>query len=153
MKNPFFEKLEALNKTDQVELAQCIEHLRFNTEGLICVVTQEFKSREILMQAWMNKTAIEKTLATKRVTYWSRSRQSLWVKGESSGHYQILQEMRFDCDGDSVLCLVEQIGPACHTLRPSCFYLQVNMQSNQVQLCASDQARQLDNRKPEGIQI
>ena len=74
------------------------------------------------MMAWMNSEAVTRTLETGRVTYWSRSRQAFWVKGESSGHVQHLVEMRVDCDRDCLLVLVEQVGPACHTNRRSCFY-------------------------------
>ena len=83
----------------------------------------------------MNKTAIQKTLETKYVTYWSRSRNKYWVKGETSGHTQHLKSMRFDCDGDAILCLVEQQGAACHTGRLSCFYLEVNTPDQNVQVC------------------
>ncbi|MDX5361286.1 MAG: phosphoribosyl-AMP cyclohydrolase, partial [Alphaproteobacteria bacterium] len=77
---------------------------------------------EVLMMAWMNAEAIAETLRTGRVTYWSRSRGALWRKGESSGHVQRLVEFRYDCDGDTVLVLVAQTGPACHTNRPNCFF-------------------------------
>ena len=86
------------------------------------------------MHAWMNRAAIEKTLVTGLMTYWSRSRQSFWVKGETSGHTQQLMDMRFDCDGDTILCRVKQMGPACHTSRPNCFYLQVDVDNQVVRL-------------------
>ena len=86
------------------------------------------------MQAWMNQSAIEKTLATGLMTYWSRSRQAFWVKGETSGHTQQVMDMRFDCDSDTILCQVKQIGPACHTSRPNCFYLQVDVDNQVVRL-------------------
>jgi len=86
------------------------------------------------MHAWMNQAAIEKTVETRLVTYWSRSRKAFWVKGETSGHTQQLVAMRFDCDGDTILCVVKQIGAACHTGRPNCFYLQVDVDSSVVQL-------------------
>ena len=78
------------------------------------------------MLAWMNETALRETLTTGRVCYWSRSRQSLWRKGESSGQVQMLKELRLDCDGDTILCRVDQTGPACHTGRRDCFYLKVD---------------------------
>jgi phosphoribosyl-AMP cyclohydrolase len=93
--------------------------------GLIPVIAQDHGSGEVLMFAWMNREAVERTLATGRVTYWSRSRGAFWVKGETSGHHQRLVELRIDCDRDCLLVLVEQTGPACHTGRRSCFYTAV----------------------------
>ena len=84
------------------------------------------------MFAWMNKTSLSQTILTKRMTYWSRSRECLWIKGESSGHTQSLISMSFDCDGDVILCRVEQAGVACHTGRPNCFYLNVDLDKSQV---------------------
>ena len=95
--------------------------LKYDTNGLIPVIAQA-RDGEILMMAWMNAEAVARTLETGRVTYWSRSRQSFWIKGESSGHIQELVEMRVDCDGDALLVLLRQTGPACHTNRRSCFY-------------------------------
>ncbi len=86
------------------------------------------------MHAWMNRAALEKTLSTGRMTYWSRTRNAFWMKGETSGHIQKLVTIRFDCDGDTILCLVEQLGSACHTGRPNCFYLQVDRESQTVHL-------------------
>ncbi len=136
MSKVFFKPHEAIGENDRIDLDKVLAQLNFNADGLICVTTQCFKTGEVLMQAWMNKTAIEMTLATNKLTYWSRSRQAFWVKGESSGHFQHLKSMRLDCDGDAILCLVDQMGPACHTSRLSCFYLEVNNKSNQVQLCS-----------------
>jgi phosphoribosyl-AMP cyclohydrolase len=96
--------------------------LRYDDRGLIPAIAQDHATGEVLMMAWMNAEAVARTLATGRVTYWSRSRQGFWVKGESSGHVQRLVEMRIDCDRDCLLVLVEQTGPACHTNRRSCFY-------------------------------
>jgi phosphoribosyl-AMP cyclohydrolase len=96
--------------------------LHFDDRGLIPCIAQEAATGEILMFAWMNAEAVAKTLASGRVTYWSRSRQSFWIKGESSGHVQRLVELRIDCDRDCLLALVEQEGPACHTNRRTCFY-------------------------------
>jgi phosphoribosyl-AMP cyclohydrolase len=96
--------------------------LRYDANGLIPVVAQDHASGEVLMLAWMNADAVAQTLATGRVTYWSRSRAAFWVKGETSGHTQRLVEMRIDCDRDALLVRVEQTGPACHTNRISCFY-------------------------------
>lgn len=99
-----------------------IDNLKFNEDGLIPAVAQQFDSNEVLMMAWMNKTSIAETLETGRVCFWSRSRQALWRKGESSGQVQMLKELRVDCDGDTLLLLVDQTGPACHTGRRTCFY-------------------------------
>jgi len=96
--------------------------LKYDDRGLIPVIAQAAEGGEVLMMAWMNSEAVTRTLETGRVTYWSRSRQAFWVKGESSGHVQHLVEMRVDCDRDCLLVLVEQVGPACHTNRRSCFY-------------------------------
>ena len=96
--------------------------LKYDAKGLIPVIAQDASSAEVLMMAWMNTEAVARTLESGRVTYWSRSRQSFWVKGESSGNVQELVEMRVDCDADCLLVLVRQTGPACHTNRRSCFY-------------------------------
>ncbi|RMC30987.1 phosphoribosyl-AMP cyclohydrolase [Paracoccus alkanivorans] len=96
--------------------------LKYDANGLIPVIAQDASSSEVLMMAWMNAEAVARTLQTGRVTYWSRSRRSFWIKGESSGHVQELVELRVDCDRDCLLVLVRQTGPACHTNRRSCFY-------------------------------
>lgn len=98
------------------------EILHWNADGLIPAIAQQAETGEVLMMAWMNEEALAETLATGRVTYWSRSRNALWRKGESSGQIQRLVEARIDCDGDTVLLKVDQTGPACHTGRRSCFY-------------------------------
>lgn len=95
--------------------------LKYDANGLIPAIAQS-QSGEVLMMAWMNADAVVQTLDTGRVTYWSRSRQAFWIKGESSGHVQQLVEMRVDCDRDCLLLIVQQQGPACHTNRRSCFY-------------------------------
>ncbi len=99
--------------------------LKYDANGLIPCIAQDHVSGEVLMLAWMNADAVAQTLATGRVTYWSRSRQSFWIKGETSGHVQRLVELRLDCDRDCLLALVTQEGPACHTNRRSCFYTAV----------------------------
>jgi len=96
--------------------------LSFNRDGLVAAVAQQHDSGEVLMLAWMNREAVAETLATGRMTYWSRSRQALWRKGETSGQHQRLIELRLDCDGDTLLALVDQAGVACHTGRRSCFF-------------------------------
>lgn len=99
-----------------------VAQVSFDERGLVPAIAQDAKSGEVLMMAWMNAESLRETLAKGRVCYWSRSRQKLWRKGESSGHVQSLVEARLDCDGDCLLLLVEQVGPACHTNRPNCFY-------------------------------
>lgn len=99
--------------------------LRYDAAGLVPCIAQAADTGEVLMLAWMNRDAVAQTLATGRVTYWSRSRQAFWVKGETSGHLQHLVELRFDCDRDCLLAMVRQEGPACHTNRRSCFYTAV----------------------------
>ncbi|CUH40790.1 phosphoribosyl-AMP cyclohydrolase [Jannaschia seosinensis] len=99
--------------------------LRYDANGLIPAIAQDQETGEVLMLAWMNVDAVAQTLETGRVTYWSRSRQAFWVKGESSGHVQRLVEMRVDCDRDCLLLQVDQTGPACHTNRRTCFYTAV----------------------------
>ena len=103
-------------------LIEVLDAIPWNDQGLIAAIAQQHQSGEVLMLAWMNREALSDTLASGQVCYWSRSRQRLWRKGETSGHRQHLVEARLDCDGDAVLLLVEQQGPACHTGRPSCFY-------------------------------
>jgi phosphoribosyl-AMP cyclohydrolase len=99
--------------------------LKFDANGLVPAIAQNADNGEILMMAWMNADSLARTLQTGHVTYWSRSRQSFWAKGESSGHVQELVELRIDCDRDCLLLLVRQTGPACHTNRRSCFYTAV----------------------------
>ncbi len=96
--------------------------LRFDAGGLMPAIAQQHDTGEVLMVAWMNAASIAETLATSRVCYWSRSRGALWRKGESSGQTQHLREMRLDCDGDTLLLLVDQHGVACHTGRRNCFF-------------------------------
>lgn len=96
--------------------------LKFDNQGLIPAIAQDVESGEVLMLAWMNAEAVARTLASGRVTYWSRSRAEFWEKGLTSGHRQTLVQMQFDCDRDCILMQVKQIGPACHTNRKSCFY-------------------------------
>jgi phosphoribosyl-AMP cyclohydrolase len=103
-------------------MTNILADLTFNADGLIPAIAQQHDSGEILMMAWMNAEAIEETLATGRVCYYSRGRGKLWRKGETSGQVQRLVELRIDCDGDTILLLVEQTGVACHTGRRNCFF-------------------------------
>jgi phosphoribosyl-AMP cyclohydrolase len=117
-----FKKLESLASGDSVPLREALNDLPWNADGLLPAIAQQFDSGEVLMLAWMNAEALDETLRSGRVCYWSRSRQALWRKGESSGQVQRLKELRFDCDGDTILLKVDQTGPACHTGRRDCFY-------------------------------
>ena len=99
-----------------------LDALTFDEEGLIPAIAQQHDTGEVLMVAWMNRDAILETLRTGQVVYWSRSRQALWRKGETSGQTQALKDFRIDCDGDTLLLLVDQKGVACHTGRRNCFY-------------------------------
>lgn len=98
-----------------------LARLRFDDRGLVAAVAQQWDTGEVLMVAWMDAEALRLTLTTGRATYWSRSRQSLWVKGDTSGHVQHVREVRLDCDGDTVLVKVDQVGAACHTGDRTCF--------------------------------
>lgn len=108
-----------------VAVTEALDSLRYNADGLIPAIAQQFDTHEVLMMAWMNRESIAETLQTGRVCYWSRSRNKFWRKGESSGQMQVLKEFRYDCDADTILLLVDQTGPACHTGRRSCFYNKV----------------------------
>ncbi|PFG26892.1 phosphoribosyl-AMP cyclohydrolase [Pseudomonas lurida] len=114
--------LEGAAVGSRFPLEHVLDALPWNSAGLIAAIAQQHRSGEVLMLAWMNRQALKETLATGQVCYWSRSRQQLWRKGESSGNGQQLIEARLDCDGDAVLLIVDQQGPACHTGRPTCFY-------------------------------
>jgi phosphoribosyl-AMP cyclohydrolase len=105
---------------DQIEHA--LAAIRFGSDGLVPAIAQQYDTGEILMMAWMSREAVRASLDEGRACYWSRSRGKLWRKGETSGQVQLLRELRLDCDGDTVLLLVDQRGVACHTGRPSCFF-------------------------------
>ncbi len=96
--------------------------VKYNADGLVPVVAQQHDTGEVLMMAWMNEAALKETVETRRMCYFSRSRQCLWRKGETSGHVQTLKELRIDCDGDTLLALIDQTGAACHTGNRSCFF-------------------------------
>ena len=104
-------------------LQTLLKQVKWNDAGLVAAIAQDHQSQEILMLAWMNDASLQLTIETGHAVYWSRSRQKLWHKGESSGHQQVIHDIRLDCDGDSILLQVEQVGSiACHTGRRSCFY-------------------------------
>lgn len=104
-------------------MSKILDAINFNADGLIAAIAQQHDTGEVLMMAWMNAESVTETLATGQVCYYSRSRQKLWRKGETSGQQQKLIEMRLDCDGDTLLLLVDQKGVACHTGRRNCFFL------------------------------
>lgn len=99
-----------------------IEQIKFNDDGLVPCIAQAYDTREVLMLAWMNRAALQQTIETGLCTYYSRSRQKIWVKGEESGHIQKVVSLSYDCDGDTILALVEQTGAACHTGNRTCFF-------------------------------
>ncbi len=113
--------MSALSPTD------FIAGVKFDDRGLVAAVAQDAKDGRVLMVAWMNREALTRTLETRDVTYWSRSRGELWRKGETSGHTQRLVEAWIDCDGDTLLLKVDQTGPACHTGAPTCFFSQAKL--------------------------
>ncbi|MBS3800664.1 MAG: phosphoribosyl-AMP cyclohydrolase [Thioalkalivibrio sp.] len=124
-----FKRLEREPRNARHPLSEVLDRLKLNADGLIPAIAQQHDSGEVLMMAWMNREALDETLATGRVCYYSRSRQALWRKGEQSGQVQRLHSLHLDCDGDTILLQVDQTGPACHTGRHSCFYLQVENES------------------------
>lgn len=128
----WFENIESDEEGTQYPLQALVSELNFNDDGLIPVIAQDAVTKDVLMFAWMNENALNETIANGRMCYWSRSRKTLWRKGESSGHAQQLVELRTDCDGDVLLALIDQTGAACHTNRRSCFYLKFNGQSVRI---------------------
>lgn len=117
-----FLKLEQARAGSRFALSDVLSQVPWSSQGLVAAIALQHDSGEVLMLAWMNEDALRETLETRRACYWSRSRQGLWRKGETSGHVQHVKEVRLDCDGDALLLLVDQVGAACHTGRRSCFY-------------------------------
>lgn len=109
-----------------------LKEIKWNTDGLVAVIAQDITTREVLMLAWMNEEALLETIETQHMCYFSRSRNKLWRKGETSGQIQNLKELIIDCDGDTLLAIVEQQGVACHTGRKNCFYKTIN--GNQIKI-------------------
>ncbi len=105
-----------------------VSKLKFDQNGLIPAIIQDNDTKQVLMVGWMNTVALEKTLETGLITFWSRSRKKLWTKGESSGNFLSMKKMFVDCDQDSLLFLAKPAGPACHTGNTSCFYTEINPQ-------------------------
>jgi phosphoribosyl-AMP cyclohydrolase len=116
--------------TETLSHAKFLAEVTFNSDGLVPVIAQRHQTGEVLMFAWMNRDTLQQTLSTGHVTYWSRSRKKVWRKGEESGHTQRLVEAWIDCDGDCLLMKVDQIGAACHTGAPSCFFRQTRIEEN-----------------------
>ena len=110
------------------------DQLKFNRDGLIPAIIQEQRTGRVLMMAWMNRASIEKTVETGKTWFWSRSRQKYWMKGESSGHVQVVKDVAFDCDGDTLLIQVEQTGAACHEGYHSCFFRSVALGGAEVRV-------------------
>jgi phosphoribosyl-AMP cyclohydrolase len=110
-----------------MDISEILSTIRFDERGLVPVIAQHYQTGDVLMMAWMNKEAIQRTLASGQVTYWSRSRGNLWRKGETSGYTQTLKEFWVDCDGDTILLKVDQVGPACHTGEKTCFFNEINL--------------------------
>ncbi len=127
-----FKSLENAAQGSKNDLPETLDALKYNAAGLVPAIAQDAKSGAVLMLAWMNRESIEATLASGRVTYFSRSRNELWRKGDTSGHIQTLKQMNIDCDGDTLLLQVDQTGAACHTHRKNCFYLEVDQNSQSV---------------------
>ena len=103
-----------------------LDKLKFDSNGLIPAIVQDAGTKRVLMMAWMNRASLEKTIATGKTHFWSRSRQKFWMKGETSGHTQTVKDLAFDCDGDVLLIQVEQVGTACHEGYRSCFFRSTN---------------------------
>ena len=118
--------MSAKNEYEKLQITKDnLDKLKFNSDGLIPAIAQDYKNGDVLMMAWMNIDSLRDTLKTDKASYWSRSRKSYWVKGETSGHVQHVKEIFYDCDGDCLLMKVDQIGSACHTMERSCFYRKI----------------------------
>ena len=107
-----------------------LDKVKFDEKGLVPVIAQDYETKEVLMLAYMNRESLEITLREGKACYYSRSRQQLWRKGETSGHWQYVRSIKLDCDGDTILMQVEQIGPACHTNNPTCFFQNIEFSLN-----------------------
>ena len=117
-----------MSSQDNLDKDSFIENTTFNADGLVPAIAQQYDTGEVLMMAWMNADSLSETIDSKRACYWSRSRQSFWRKGDTSGHIQRVKEIKLDCDGDTILLLVDQIGAACHTGARTCFFRDLNKQ-------------------------
>jgi phosphoribosyl-AMP cyclohydrolase len=128
-------------------IERALGEINFGPDGLVAAIAQQHDTGEVLMLAWMNREAVRLTLAEGQACYWSRSRQALWRKGESSGHTQRVVEMRMDCDQDAIWIRVEQFGAACHTGRHSCFYRKIDGVDGDTRLSFVDADRHFDPTK------
>lgn len=115
-------------KSEEKEDIANLNELKFDGNGLIPAIIQDYRTKDVLMIAYMNKDSLAKTLEIKKTCFWSRSRQQFWVKGETSGHYQFVKGIFYDCDKDALLIKVRQVGPACHTGKKSCFYRKMKIE-------------------------
>lgn len=123
-------QLEQASQGTTLALADLLQSIPFNQQGLVPVIAQDIATRQVLMLAWMDRTAIQRTVDEGYACYYSRSRSSYWRKGETSGHVQRVHKIQFDCDADTLLLQVEQTGAACHTNRDHCFYLELDLGSD-----------------------
>lgn len=131
-KKQWYKKQEVAQPGQTRPLADALNAISYDPQGLVPVIAQCVSTQQVLMMAWMNEDALKETIETSRMCYWSRSRQKLWRKGESSGHQQKLVSLRIDCDGDTLLAKVEQTGPACHTNRQNCFFWEVEPKTQTI---------------------
>lgn len=123
LSDPAPREVSELSEAKSAQLPpKIVEMLRRNEQGLVAAIAQDATTSEVLMLGWMNDTSLALTLATGRAVYWSRSRQELWRKGDTSGHYQQVHRVEIDCDGDALLLQVSQTGAACHTGKKTCFF-------------------------------
>jgi len=109
-----------------------LDKLKYNSDGLVPAIIQEQGTGRVLMMAWMNKEAVKRTVEEGKTVFWSRSRQKYWIKGETSGHVQVVKDVAFDCDGDTLLIQVEQTGAACHEGYKSCFFRSIENKGNSL---------------------
>jgi len=116
-----------VKKTNNRQLSLMMRDLKFDRSGLIPAIIQDYRTKEVLMVAYMNRESIKRTIKGGRTCFWSRSRKKYWVKGETSGHFQFVKSISYDCDADALLIKVRQVGVACHTGRRSCFYREIKI--------------------------
>lgn len=115
-----------MNETEKIELTSAdLDKLKFDKDGLIPAIVQDYKTKDVLMMAYMNLDSLKETIKVGKTCFWSRSRQKYWVKGETSGHFQFVKSIAYDCDLDTLLIKVRQVGAACHTFKKSCFYRKI----------------------------
>lgn len=119
-----------MNQNEKILLTpQDLKKLRFDSQGLIPAIIQDYRTKRVLMMAYMNLESLKKTISTGKTCFWSRSRKEFWVKGMTSGHFQFVKGIYYDCDLDTLLITVRQLGQACHTMQKSCFYRKLDLKS------------------------